>query len=53
MTYHIEKQNQDGKWVTEESAGTQLPSWGFAYHMLEFYDDGHTTRWAIVPNEEQ
>lgn len=52
MTFHIEKQNQDGTWATVESAGTQLPSWGFAYHMLEFYDDGKT-RYAIVPNEEQ
>ena len=52
MTYHIERQNQDGKWETVESAGTQLPSWGFAYRMLEFYEDC-SNRYAIVPNEEQ
>lgn len=50
MTYHIERQLPDGSWVTVESAGTELPSWSFAYHMLEFYDDC-ATRYAIVENQ--
>ena len=52
MTYHIERQRQDGSWEKVETAGTQLPSWGFAYGVLQFYEDG-TTRYAIVADEER